>query len=90
MTDSGENFRDFLILGAIISEFEAEVGHLLWRAAGQDRLGPVVWHDSLAQASAVLEELEETARPWLMTGRSAPPLSEDRIEELRRHFGASW
>jgi hypothetical protein len=36
----------------------------------------------------VLEELEETARLWLMT-RPAP-LSEPQIDELRRHFGARW
>lgn len=58
------------------------------RAVMLERLGPVVWHDSPATASAVLEELEETARLWLMT--RAGPLSEPQIDELRRHFGASW
>jgi ribulose-5-phosphate 4-epimerase/fuculose-1-phosphate aldolase len=53
-----------------------------------ERLGPVVWHASPAEASAVLEELEETARLWLMT--RAAPLDEARIDELRRHFGARW
>lgn len=55
-----------------------------------DRLGPVVWHRTPAEASAVLEELEETARLWLATGRSATPLGEAQIDELRRHFGARW
>ena len=58
------------------------------RAVLLDRLGPNVWHCSPAEAGAVLEELEETARLWLMT-RPAP-LSADRIDELRVHSGARW
>jgi ribulose-5-phosphate 4-epimerase/fuculose-1-phosphate aldolase len=58
------------------------------RAVMLERLGPVAWHASPAQASAVLEELEETARLWLMT--RAAPLDEARIDELRRVFGAHW
>lgn len=53
-----------------------------------DRLGPNVWHGSPAQASAVLEELEETARLWLLT--RPLPLSAEQIDELRSHFGARW
>ncbi|MFL6692354.1 MAG: aldolase [Ramlibacter sp.] len=60
------------------------------RAVMLDRLGPVVWHGGLAEASATLEELEETARLWLLSERKAQPLDEDRIEELRRTFGALW
>jgi ribulose-5-phosphate 4-epimerase/fuculose-1-phosphate aldolase len=60
------------------------------RAVMLERLGPNVWHDSPASAMAVLEELEETARLWLSCGRSAAPLNEQRIEELRRAFGARW
>ena len=55
-----------------------------------ERLGPVVWHRTPAEASAVLEELEETARLWLLGGRSAAPLHDDEIEALRRQFGAAW
>ncbi len=58
------------------------------RAVMLDRLGPNVWHESPAQASAVLEELEETARLWLMV-RPAP-LTPEQIDELRVHFGARW
>jgi ribulose-5-phosphate 4-epimerase/fuculose-1-phosphate aldolase len=58
------------------------------RAVMLDRLGPNVWHGSPAQASAVLEELEETARLWLLA-RPAP-LSAEQIDELRTHFGARW
>ena len=60
------------------------------RAVMLDRLGPNVWHDSPASAMAVLEELEETARLWLLTGRSAAPLTEAQIDDLRRTFGALW
>ncbi|KAF1050283.1 class II aldolase/adducin family protein [Xylophilus sp.] len=60
------------------------------RAVMLDRLGPNVWHGSAAEAMATLEELEETARLWQMTGRTAAPLPEAAIEELRQAFGASW
>ena len=58
------------------------------RAVMLDRLGPNVWHSSPAQASAVLEELEETARLHLMTRPAA--LTEAQIDELRVHFDATW
>lgn len=60
------------------------------RAVMLDRLGPNVWHSSPAQAMAVLEELEETARLWLMTTPRPSPLDESAIHELRHHFGAAW
>jgi ribulose-5-phosphate 4-epimerase/fuculose-1-phosphate aldolase len=60
------------------------------RAVMLDRLGPNVWHESPAAAMAVLEELEETAKLWLLGGRQATPLGEGQIEELRRAFGARW
>ena len=60
------------------------------RAVMLDRLGPNVWHASPAEAMAVLEELEETARLWLMTSPKPTPLSEAQIHELREQFGARW
>ena len=60
------------------------------RAVMIDRLGPNVWHQSLAQASAVLEELEETARLWLLCQPRPAPLVEAQIDALRQHFGARW
>ena len=60
------------------------------RAVLLERLGPVVWHRTPAEASAVLEELEETARLWLLGGRSVAPLRDEQIEALRRQFGAAW
>ena len=58
------------------------------RAVLLERLGPVVWHRTPAEAGAVLEELEETARLWLMTRPAA--LTVAQIDELRVHFGAHW
>ena len=60
------------------------------RAVLLERLGPNVWHRSLGEASAVLEELEETARLWLMREPRPEPLGPERIEELNRAFGACW
>ena len=60
------------------------------RAVMLDRLGPNVWHRSPAEASAVLEELEETAKLWLMSGRQVEPLNEVALSQLRQAFGAAW
>lgn len=60
------------------------------RAAMLARLGPNVWHASPAAAMATLEELEETARLWLLTHPRPAPLDADQIDELRRVFGARW
>ena len=56
------------------------------RAVMIDRLGPNVWHQSLASAMATLEELEETAKLWLLSERSVPALSEEQINELIARF----
>ena len=60
------------------------------RAVMLARLGPNVWHESPAAAMATLEELEETARLWLLSGRTALALAAEAIDELRRTFGAHW
>jgi 3-dehydro-4-phosphotetronate decarboxylase len=60
------------------------------RAVMLARLGPNVWHDSPAQAMAVLEELEETARLWLLSQPQPVALKPDQIDELRKVFGARW
>jgi ribulose-5-phosphate 4-epimerase/fuculose-1-phosphate aldolase len=58
------------------------------RAVMLERLGPVVWHRTPAEASAVLEELEETARLWLLTKPAS--LTDAQIDELRTSFGVVW
>jgi len=60
------------------------------RAVMLSRLGPVAWHGSPAEASAVLEELEETARLWMLCRPPPAALSEAQIDELRRQFRAKW
>ncbi len=60
------------------------------RAVMLDRLGPNVWHRSPAEACAVLEELEETAKLWLLSGRRAEPLNDVALSQLRQVFGAAW
>lgn len=69
-----------------------EVAALAGRVRGVllERLGPVVWAPTVEQASAVLEELEETARLWLMTNPKPEPLDEAALDDLRRSFGARW
>lgn len=70
----------------------AEVAELADRVRGVllERLGPVVWAPSVEQASAVLEELEETARLWLMTNPKPAPLDAAALDDLRNTFGARW
>ena len=58
------------------------------RAVMLERLGPNVWHRSPREASAVLEELEETARLWLMA--RPEPLNAGQLTQLREHFNARW
>lgn len=55
-----------------------------------ERLGPVVWESSVAKASYALEELEETARLWLMSDPKPAPLPQAALDELRDTFGARW
>lgn len=53
--------------------------------------GPVVSGDSLEAAVNAIEELEETARLFLtLDGKPVRTLTEEQIDELRRHFGARW
>lgn len=60
------------------------------RAVMLDRLGPNVWHSSPAQACAVLEELEETARLWLMTIPRPEALNQQQIAEICETFKLTW
>ena len=69
---------------------QSREGGLTLRAVMLERLGPNVWHSTPAQAMAVLEELEETARLWLMSQPRPTPLTPEQIQELREAFNASW
>lgn len=60
------------------------------RAVMLARLGPNVWHDSPAQAMAVLEELEETAKLWMLAPTKPAPLPAQALQELERVFGCRW
>jgi hypothetical protein len=76
------------LVGQAIARFGATGRQI--RAVMLDRLGPNVWHGSPAAAMATLEELEETARLWLLASPKPESLSDEAIAELREHFGASW
>ena len=73
-------------------EVAEQVASLADRVRGVllERLGPVVWGTSVSHASYVLEELEETARLWLMTNPKPAPLDEAALQALRDAFGAQW
>jgi 3-dehydro-4-phosphotetronate decarboxylase len=59
------------------------------RAVMLERLGPVVWEQSLEKACNALEELEETAK--LMTlCPDVQPLSLDHIAALNEKFNCHW
>jgi ribulose-5-phosphate 4-epimerase/fuculose-1-phosphate aldolase len=60
------------------------------RAVMLERLGPVVWGPDVAGAMATLEELEETARLWLLTGRTPAALPASAIADLTAAFDAPW
>lgn len=64
-------------------------GHRM-RAVMLDRLGPTVWHSTPAQAMAALEELEETARLWLLNGCQGEHLDDVALKDLESVFDAHW
>lgn len=55
-----------------------------------ERLGPVIWGKSVATATAALEELEETARLWLLSADKPEPLSQAAVAELCEVFSTRW
>ncbi|TWT15862.1 aldolase [Reyranella sp. CPCC 100927] len=61
------------------------------RAVLLERLGPLVWHDSVSAASFALEELEETAKLWLMLRDVRPPgLSQAQIDDIKHTFKVAY
>ncbi|QJW84257.1 aldolase [Ramlibacter terrae] len=77
-------------VGAVVASLIARYAATPIRAVMLARLGPNVWHDTPAQAMAVLEELEETAKLWMLCNPPPEALPADAIRELREAFGASW
>lgn len=77
-------------VGDLVAALIARCAATPLRAVMLTRLGPNVWHDTPAQAMAVLEELEETAKLWLLSHPKPEPLPEAAIAELRTTFGAAW
>ena len=75
-------------VAALVARYAAQGTPL--RAVMLTRLGPNVWHDSPAQAMAVLEELEETAKLWLLAQPKPQPLDAQALAQLRIAFGARW
>ncbi len=76
------------LVAALISQADAQGAPI--RAVLLDRLGPMLWHASPAQAMAALDELEETARLWLMSTPRPMPLNAAQLDELCQTFGACW
>lgn len=78
---------DIQVAQAVTQQIErAQVQGETLQAVMCDRLGPQVWHQSLSQAMAVLEELEQTARLWLDGQRQIEPLSPAQVDALRQRF----
>jgi 3-dehydro-4-phosphotetronate decarboxylase len=75
---------------AVADLVEAAIRARPIRAVMLDRLGPNVWHSTPAAAMATLEELEETARLWLMCNPKPATLTDAEIEALRITFDARW
>jgi ribulose-5-phosphate 4-epimerase/fuculose-1-phosphate aldolase len=72
-----------------IAEYLAGVATSV-RGVMLDRLGPMIWETSVSKASYALEELEETARLWLMTNPKPAAMSQAALDELAAVFGAAW
>lgn len=73
-------------MGEAVREYAAE--HTAVLLANH---GPVVAGKTLEAARNAIEELEETARLYLLLhGRSINALDAPQIDDLREHFGARW
>ncbi|MXS19707.1 aldolase [Pseudomonas oryzihabitans] len=74
---------------ASVAEQVAQLANRV-RGVMLERLGPVVWESSVSKASFALEELEETARLWLLSEPRPAPLDAAALAELAETFGAIW
>lgn len=70
---------------AIVAQLATKV-----RGVMLERLGPVVWEKSVSGASFALEELEETAKLWVMSNPKPDPLCARDLQELAATFGTVW
>lgn len=77
------------VLGEVVRAVEHYVKSPI-RAVMLEALGPVVWHDSPAQAMATLEELEESAKLVWMSRGEIEELSAAQLSELTEVFKVSW
>jgi 3-dehydro-4-phosphotetronate decarboxylase len=68
---------------------ELAKGNAHLRAVMLERLGPVVWSQTLENACFALEELEETAK-LAMLCPSATTLSNENIAALNLQFNCHW
>lgn len=73
-------------------EVAAQVARIANQVRGVllERLGPVVWESSVSKAAFALEELEETAKLWHLSGARATAMEEPALAELREVFKARW
>jgi len=74
---------------ASVAEQVAQLANRV-RGVMLERLGPVVWESSVSKASFALEELEETARLWLLSEPRPAPLDAAALAELAETFGTVW
>jgi len=70
-------------LAVEVERLARETPAMLMRNHGSIAIG-----SSLAEASALAEEIEETARLFLLLGDRAQPLTSEQVLELRRRFPA--
>lgn len=73
-----------------ISDIENLIRGQSPKAVLLERLGPVVWNKTLQSTTDALEELEETARLWLLTQGQIQPLDEEQIQALCQRFDVNW
>jgi 3-dehydro-4-phosphotetronate decarboxylase len=55
-----------------------------------ERLGPVIWGESVSKAAYILEELEETAKLWLMSNPKPEQLCREDLNDLFDTFNCNW
>jgi ribulose-5-phosphate 4-epimerase/fuculose-1-phosphate aldolase len=67
----------------------ATAGNISVRLSPDDGGGFLITPTGACLGSLDLEELEETTKLWLLSGRTAAHLTKEAIAELRQAFGAA-